>query len=924
MGNLAEILGGAKPPQESKFSFTRLDAGRHQGKTLELVEGKIKKTYANPAGTWTASIEEVESLDQLADKLKEWPTGQVLATGKPLKDITGKIRRSKETLNFFGWGVLPLDADEIGEIAKLNKREPFTDLSSVVDAVRTIHPALEKVGFVATSSSSSFVNGGGLKGVHLYALTDDTSKTPIVLERLHHGAIVEGLGRPYVSAIGALLDRSIVDMALKTPCQPIFEGPPLVIGEITLDREVEVFHGETLNSNEIIIEEDITNQATDIKKQWREDLKDQMIEQRDKWIEARVSEGMGRDEAKSTAQATIDEKKIHLPMSLPIHLDSGEIATVEALLNDPDKYEGQDCHDPLDPDYGSGKALLYLKGATPTIHSFAHGATTYELPSIEMRFLSELERADEDQRVDVLEAWAPDLSALSKAKKEVLVARVKEKKLMAMGVVRAVLQTGKTTVEDAKTSEVDVALDFVKKYDGKLRYDHPAKSWYGWNGFHWERDEMGRVTELFMRLVMEHADGEDTMLKRSFIMGGQQLAGVQNGVATNGGEWDQETSFLATPAGSVDLRTSEMTEAKPEDMMTKVTEVSPEPGEPTQWLKFLKEVTMGEEGMIEYLQLLLGYAITGEISEEAFFVWVGPGGNGKGVALDVLAGVLGNGFFRKASSDTFVAKEHGHPTDLHFLKGARLVVASETDEGKRWDEARAKDLTAPDGGMISSRGMNEDFSSWKAQHTIILTTNYVPKLKNEKDRAMERRLHIIPFKFKPLKPDRSLKQRLLKDEGSKILSWLIDGARKWYSINATGSSIAKPPMVVEASGNYFESQDVMGEFFVEVVADELNTNDPVTARDLYAKWSGWMRERGEDVGTQNAFGARLNRRFGVAEFGKPTTEEALLIKGRPRLNGRKGVAYSGLKNAVDVAVAERGEVAGMETAIVIDDGFGGF
>src|SRR5580698_8457536 len=52
---------------------------------------------------------------------------------------------------------------------------------------------------------------------------------------------------------------------------------------------------------------------------------------------------------------------------------------------------------------------------------------------------------------------------------------------------------------------------------------------------------------------------------------------------------------------------------------------------------------------------------------------------------------------------------HGerHPTDMAGLRGARLVTAVETEQGRRWAESKIKALTG--GDKITARFMRQDF-----------------------------------------------------------------------------------------------------------------------------------------------------------------------------------------------------------------------
>jgi putative DNA primase/helicase len=91
------------------------------------------------------------------------------------------------------------------------------------------------------------------------------------------------------------------------------------------------------------------------------------------------------------------------------------------------------------------------------------------------------------------------------------------------------------------------------------------------------------------------------------------------------------------------------------------------------------------------------------------FFGYGTGANGKGVFNTTLAGVL-NDYARTAPVETFTAsKTERHPTELAALRGARLVTAVETEEGRNWAESRIKLLTG--GDRIAARFMRQDFLS---------------------------------------------------------------------------------------------------------------------------------------------------------------------------------------------------------------------
>src|SRR5690606_19855947 len=83
-----------------------------------------------------------------------------------------------------------------------------------------------------------------------------------------------------------------------------------------------------------------------------------------------------------------------------------------------------------------------------------------------------------------------------------------------------------------------------------------------------------------------------------------------------------------------------------------------------------------------------------------------------------------------------------HPTDLAMLRGARVVIAQETEDGQRWAESRIKALTG--GDPISARLMRQDFFTFEPVFKLMIAGNHRPSLRNV-DEAVRRRFNLVPF-----------------------------------------------------------------------------------------------------------------------------------------------------------------------------------
>ena len=283
-------------------------------------------------------------------------------------------------------------------------------------------------------------------------------------------------------------------------------------------------------------------------------------------------------------------------------------------------------------------------------------------------------------------------------------------------------------------------------------------------------------------------------------------------------------------------------------MITRITAVAPSKDACPLWHAFLDRVTGGDKALQQYLQRVCGYALTGSTREHAlFFLW-GTGANGKGTFINVITGILAD-FHRTSPIETFTAS-HGdrHPTDLAGLMGARLVTANETEEGRRWAEAKIKMLTG--GDKVSARFMRQDFFDYMPQFKLMIAGNHKPGLRAV-DEAIRRRFNLIPFTvtIPPEERDPDLGEKL-KAEWPAILQWMIDGCLQWQR-----EGLNPPEAVTAATDAYMEAQDAIGAWIEEACESDPQAKEK--AADLYASWKAWADRSGEFAGSMKMFSQKL-------------------------------------------------------------------
>jgi putative DNA primase/helicase len=260
----------------------------------------------------------------------------------------------------------------------------------------------------------------------------------------------------------------------------------------------------------------------------------------------------------------------------------------------------------------------------------------------------------------------------------------------------------------------------------------------------------------------------------------------------------------------------------------------------------------GDRELIIFVQRMLGYSLTGSIRDHALFFLHGTDGNGKGVFLNTWHGIMGD-YATIAPMETFTAsKNERHPTDLAMLRGARVVMAQETEDGQRWAESKIKALTG--GDPVTARFMRQDFFTYQPQFKLLIAGNHKPSLRNV-DEAVRRRLNLVPFTITIPEEERDTElSAKLKSEWPGILAWAIQGCLTWQR-----DGLQPPNAVKSATDNYLAEEDALGRF-LEERCQPCGFDEYVEVKELYASWRDWCSNTGEFAGTIKRFSQNLQAR----------------------------------------------------------------
>ena len=412
-----------------------------------------------------------------------------------------------------------------------------------------------------------------------------------------------------------------------------------------------------------------------------------------------------------------------------------------------------------------------------------------------------------------------------------------------------------------------------------------ALGWLFYSGTHWNRDGanaaiVSAIVDTLKARIAAAMEYEEQDRWPSFFKYCNPSSGNVRGAEyllrsmayVDPSEFDCSPNLLNCANGVVDLRTGEI---EPHNSDQKFTYCSPIAYRPDtdhkKWLSWLLDAT-GNQEIVDWLQVAVGYSLTGHTREEILFYIYGPPRSGKGLFTETLLAILGTPLAQEINFSTFTAQRNGDSQnfDLAPLKAARLIAASESNSYERFNDAKVKALTG--GNQIYCAFKHKTHFGYRPQFKIWLSSNQ-PVNADPDDDAVWGRLRIIEFPHSHLgKEDKEMKARMLEPKNLEgILAWAIEGAIKWYQLGSSGL----PELESSEKSKKTQRSELDN---VQAWIDErckIDPNERSTNSEIYSSYRLWCESNGVEPKKQKS----LTQALANKGFNRYRTENERGIEG---------------------------------------------
>ena len=375
--------------------------------------------------------------------------------------------------------------------------------------------------------------------------------------------------------------------------------------------------------------------------------------------------------------------------------------------------------------------------------------------------------------------------------------------------------------------------------------------------------------------IMAHANKSSSKGRINAML---DLAKWENGITVTISQLDADPWLLNCKNGTLNLKTKELQNHNPADLITKMVQVPYESDASCpEWDGFLSTIMEGDQDKVDFIQIAVGYGLTGVINEQCLFVFHGPGANGKSTITEILRDLLG-GYAMHTTSDSLLhSKSSPIRNDIARLNGARFVSAVEIGMGKKLDESLIKQLTG--GDQVTARFLYNEYFEYKPGFKLFIAANHRPEIRGT-DNGIWRRIHLIPFDvtIPSEEIDKDLPMKL-RQELPGILAWAVRGCCEWQS-----HGLNPPDSIKAATAEYRAEMDLLESFIDDKCIRQSSEKGAVG--DLYEAYKKWSDDVCQETVGKKIFG-NLMRQKGFTQSKSGSNRYWNGIKLNPEVNSEE-------------------------------------
>ena len=383
-----------------------------------------------------------------------------------------------------------------------------------------------------------------------------------------------------------------------------------------------------------------------------------------------------------------------------------------------------------------------------------------------------------------------------------------------------------------------------------------ALGWLQYKNAHWEAENSAKLIEDAIidtlkarRAAAAKIENSEDILRATnptaqHMLNAKRL--LQRKVTISISEFDISLDELNCLNGVLNLKTGELLPHHYKHRFTYCLPVKYNPDATSElWQTWLLDTVGDKQDIVDFLQLALGYSLSGRTQEELmFYIW-GPARGGKGVFTETIISLLGKRpLATEVDIELFMAKESNSGRanfSLAALKAARFVAASESKENEWLNAKRIKQWTG-NNFVTAAHKYGRDFT-YSPQFKIWLTSNFPPQM-NADDDAAWGRIKIIEFPNSHLgHEDKTLKSRMLEPNNLEgILAWMVKGAIEWYKLG--GAGLKPPQTIINSTKDARDDVDWVSIWIQEDIILTDNSKNKITSADYYQEYKDWCMLNG--------------------------------------------------------------------------------